>query len=137
MLFTRELIENAPTARIASFLSSLSSNVYVGASITISDEDANKIIEGFQDTDAWKDIDIGNKVMKGNNIVFSTHNGDKDIVLEKWPDSECLYFTVINDIDDSFIGGQRMKVVRYEIDGDVMNLYDAESLCATMTIKRG
>ena len=68
---------------------------------------------------------------------MSTHNGDKDVVLEKWPNADCLYLTLINDIDDSFIGGQRMKVIRYETDGDVMNLYDTESLCATIRIRRG
>ena len=26
-------------------------------------------------------------------------------ILEKWPDSDCLYFTLINDISDSFVGG--------------------------------
>ena len=137
VLFTKELIENSPTGRIAQFLSTMSSSVYVGDYITISDEDAQKIVEGFRNTDDWKEMVVGDMVLRENSIVMSTHNGDKDVVVQKWPDSDCLYFTLINDITDSFVGGQRMKVIRYEIDGDVMNLYDAESLCATMAIRRG
>ena len=102
-----------------------------------SDEDAQKITEGFRDTNDWKEIVVGDMVLRENSIVMSTHNGEKDVVLEKWPDSDCVYLTIINDISDSFVGGQRMKVARYEIDGDVLNLYDEESLCAVMRIRRG
>jgi len=137
VLFTRELIENSPTGRIAQFLSTMSSSVYVGDSITISDEDAQKITEGFRNTDDWREIVVGDMVLRENSIVMSTHNGEKDVVLEKLPGSDCVYFTIINDINDSFVGGQRMKVTRYEIDGDVLNLYDAESLCAIMRVRRG
>ena len=137
VLFTRELIENAPTGRIASFLSSMSSSVYVGDSIMISRGDADRIVEGFQNTDSWKEITVGDMVLRENSIVMNTHNGNKDVVLERWPDSDCLYLTVINDIDDSFIGGQRMKAVRYETEGDVMNLYDSEGLCVTMKVGGG
>ena len=137
VLFTRELIENAPTGRIAWFLSSMSSSVYVGDSITISRDDADRIAEGFGNTDSWKEIAVGDMVLKESSIVMNTHNGNKDVVLERWPDSDCLYLTVINDIDDSFVGGQRMKVVRYETEGDVMNLYDSEGLCATMKVGGG
>ncbi len=137
VLFTRELIENAPTGRIAWFLSSMSSSVYVGDSITISRDDADRIAEGFGNTDSWKEIAVGDMILKESSIVMNTHNGNKDVVLERWPDSDCLYLTVINDIDDSFVGGQRMKVIRYEAEGDVMNLYDSEGLCATMKVGGG
>ena len=137
VIFTKELVENAPMGRIASFLSTLSSNAYVGNSITISKEDAGRIEEGFQDTSSWKEIEIGDTVLRESSIVLNTHNGDKDIVLEKWPDSDCLYLTLINDIKDSFVSGQRMKVTRYEIDGDSMDLYDTEGLCVTMRIGGG
>ena len=137
VLFTRELIENAPMGRIASFLSSMSSSVYIGDSISISRDDADRIEEGFGNTDSWKEVAVGDMVLKESSIVMNTHNGSKDVVLERWPDSDCLYFTVINDIDDSFVGGQRMKVVRYETEGDVMNLYDSDGLCATMKVGGG
>ena len=137
VLFTRELIENAPSGRIASFLSSMSSSVYIGDSITISQQDAERIAEGFGNTDSWDEIAVGDMILKENSIVMNTHNGNKDVVLERWPDSDCLYLTVINDIDDSFVSGQRMKVIRYETEGDVMNLYDPDGLCATMRIGGG
>ncbi len=137
VLFTRELIENAPTGRIASFLSSMSSSVYIGNSITISRDDADRIVEGFGNTDSWKELVVGDIVLKESSIVLNTHNGNKDVVIERWPGTDCLYLTVINDINDSFVGGQRMKAVRYEMDGDVMNLYDPEGLCITMTVGGG
>ena len=56
------------------------------------------------------------------------------MVLERWPGSDELYVTVINDRTDSLIGGQRVQAVGYHIDGNVMTLYDSKGTCTIIRI---
>ena len=134
VLYSKELTENAPFARIARFLREISSNVYVGDEIRVTEEDAKTIQDGFSSVDSWPLIYVGDKAIRENTVEFHTHNGVKDVILERWPDSDELYLTVINDKTDSLIGGQRVQSVGYQTDGDFMTLYDSKGTCTIIRI---
>ena len=134
VLYSRELLENIPLARIGRFLNDMSINAYVGDSINITEEDAKKIEEGFSGADSWDEIDVGGMLIKETVITFHAHNGIKDVILERWPDSDVLYLNLINDRTDSFIGGQRVRAAGYVIEGDRMDLFDSSGVCANIRI---
>ena len=134
VLYTKEVNENAPLGRISKFLNALSANTYIGNSIRISEQDSEKVKEGFSGGGEWKEIRVGDRVIKENVVEFHTHNGCKDVILEIWPDSNGMYISVINDRTDSFIGGQRFMVTGYEVRGDLMDLYDPQGVRVRMRI---
>ena len=134
VLYSKELTENAPFARIARFLREISSNVYVGDEIRVTEEDAKTIQDGFSSVDSWPQIYVGDKAIREKTVEFHTHNGVKDVILERWPDSDELYLTVINDKTDSLIGGQRVRSVGYQTEDGVMVLYDSRGTCTIIRI---
>ena len=97
VLYSKELVENAPFARITRFLRDLSSNAYVGDEIRVTEEDAKTIQEGFTSADSWPLIYVGDRAIREKTVEFHAYRGIKDVILERWPDSEELYLTVIND----------------------------------------
>ena len=134
VLYSKELVENAPFARVARFLRDMSSNTYVGDEIRVTEEDARTIKEGFSSADSWPLIQVGDMAVRENTVEFHAQRDVKDVILEKWPDSDRLYLTVINDRADSLIGGQRVQAAGYQIDGDVMTLYDSKGTCTVIRI---
>ena len=134
VLYSKELVENAPFARIARFLRDMSSNTYVGDEIRVTEDDARIIQEGFSSADTWPLIYVGDMAIRENAVEFHAQRGIKDVVLEKWPDSDELYITVINDRRDSLIGGQRVQAAGYQMDGDIMTLYDSKGTCTIIRI---
>ena len=137
LLYSREITENNPIGRIASFMHSLSANTYVGDNITISEEDAKGIEEGFSDCASWTETDVNGITVKERCVVFHTHNGDKDVIIQRWPDNEGLYLSLINDRIDSFIGGQRIRAIGYELSDGMIVLTDDRGACVFMTIGGG
>ncbi len=134
ILYSRELLENIPLARVSRFLRDVSSNAYAGDTLMITDKDAETIKEGFSGAEGWSEICVGDLTIKEAHISFHAHNGVKDVILEKWPHSDSLYVSLINDRTDSFIGGQRMDVTGYEVVGDVMYLFDSRGTCTIMKV---
>ncbi len=134
VLYSKELIENAPFARIVRTLRTISSSLYVGNTINVTEEDAKIIQDGFSSTESWRLIYVGDKAIRENTVEFHSGGEPKDVILEKWPDSDELYLTVINDRRDSLIGGQRVQAVGYDINGNVMSLYDSNGTCMVLTI---
>ncbi len=134
ILYSRELLENIPLARVSGFLKDFSSNAYAGDTLMITEEDAKKIEEGFSGAEGWSEIHVGDMTIREANISFHSHNGVKDVILERWPGRDTLFVSLVNDRTDSFIGGQRMNVTGYEIlDGD-MYLFDSQGTCTVMRI---
>ena len=134
VLYSKEIMENIPLARVSRFLIDVSSNGYVGDWIVISEDDVRTIEEGFSGGGSWKTTVISGITVREATVSFWAHNGDKDVILQRWSDSDLLYFTVINDRTDSFIGGQRMQATGYRIEGDRMYIYDSIGICAMMRI---
>ena len=134
VLYSKELLENIPLARVSRFLRDVSSNGYAGDYLAITEEDAKKIEEGFSGADSWDEIDVGGTLIKETVITFHAHNGVKDVILERWPDSDVLYLNLINDRMDSFIGGQRVRAAGYVIEGDRMDRFDSSGVCAIIRI---
>ena len=134
VLYSKELVENAPFARIVRVIRDISANTYVGDEIRVTEMDARTIQDGFSSADTWPIIYVGDMIIREKVVEFHTHNGIKDVVLERWPGSDELYVTVINDRTDSLIGGQRVQAIGYHIDGDVMTLYDSKGTCTIIRI---
>ena len=134
VLYSKELLENIPLARVSRFLKDVSSSGYVGDYITVTEGDAKKIQEGFSDAGSWSEIHVGDMVIRETCITFHAHNGEKDVLLERWPDNDTLFISLINDRTDSFIGGQRIQAKSYEIEGDEMFLFDSQGICTAMKI---
>ncbi len=134
VLYSKELVENAPFARIVRTLRSISTNLYVGDTINVTERDAEIIQEGFSSTDSWRLIYVGDKAIRENTVEFHSNGVQKDVILEKWPGSDELYITIINDRKDSLIIGQRLQAVGCDINGDVMTLYDSKGACTIIRI---
>ncbi len=134
ILYSRELMENIPLARVSGFLRDVSANAYAGDTLMITEEDAKKIEEGFSGAEGWSEIHVGALTIKEASISFHAHNGVKDVLLERWPDHDDLFVSLVNDRTDSFIGGQRMKVTGYEIEDGWMYLFDSQGTCTIMKI---
>ena len=134
VLYSKELLENIPLARVSRFLKDVSSNGYAGDTLKITDEDAETIKEGFSGAEGWSEIHVGELTIKEAHISFHAHNGVKDVILEKWPHSDSLYVSLVNDRTDSFIGGQRMNVTGFEVVDDTMYLFDSGGTCTIMKI---
>ena len=135
VLYSKELLENIPLARVSRFLKDVSSNGYAGDYLAITEEDAKKIEEGFSDVSSWSDVHIGDIVVKEAYVKYHAHNGKKDVLLERWPDSDLLLISLINDRTDSFIGGQRIQAKSYVIEGDEMFIFDSQGICTVMRIR--
>ena len=134
VLYSRELTENAPFARIVRTLRNISSSLYVGNTIRVTEKDAEIIQEGFSSAKTWRLIYVGNMAIRENTVEFHTNGVQKDVILEKWPGSDELYITIINDREDSLITGHRIQAVGYDISGDIMTLYDSEGACTIIRI---
>lgn len=134
ILYSRELLENIPLARVSRFLKDVSSNAYAGDTLMITEEDAKKIEEGFSGAEGWSEIHVGSMTIKEAYISFYAHNGVKDVLLESWPGRDSLFISLVNDRTDSFIGGQRMNVTGYEIADGEMYLFDSQGTCTVMKI---
>ena len=78
---------------------------------------------------------IGDIVVKEAYVKYHAHNGKKDVLLERWPDSDLLLISLINDRTDSFIGGQRIQAKSYVIEGDEMFIFDSQGICTVMRIR--
>ena len=137
ILYSRELLENIPLARVSRFLRDVSSNAYAGDTLMITEEDAEKIKEGFSGAEGWSEIHVGDIAIKEAHISFHAHNGVKDVILEKWPEKDSLFVSLVNDRTDSFIGGQRMKVTGYEVIDDKLYLFDSGGTCTVMKVGGG
>ena len=134
VLYSKELVENAPFPRVVAFVRDIASNTYTGDEIRVTEDDAKTIQDGFSSADSWPIIYVGDTAIREKVIEFHAHNGIKDVILERWPDSDGLYLTVINDRTDSLVGGQRIQASGYQIDGDVMTLYDSRGTCTVVRI---
>lgn len=134
VLYSKELVENAPFARIVRTLRSISSNLYVGNTINVTERDAEIIQEGFSSAESWRLIYVGDKAIRENTVEFHSNGVQRDVILEKWPGSDELYITIINDRRDSLIIGQRLQAVGCDINGDVMTLYDSKGACTVIRI---
>ena len=137
VLYTKELNENNPLGRTSRFMESLSSNLYVGDRLFVSNEDADKIRAGLAGGEGWKSFEAGDVTIREERVDFVTPDGIKDVVLQRWSDSDVLYLTVVNDFSDSFISGQMMRVSEEVTIGDTMELFDDSGVCAALHIGGG
>ena len=135
ILYGREVNEGNPIGRIADFMSSLSASIYVGDSITITEDDAKVIEEGFSGASSWNVQTIGDVTVRESSIVFHTHNGDKDVILQRWSDSDNLYLSLINDKTDSFVGGQRISATGCVREDGLIEITDSDGICITMNVE--
>ena len=137
VVYSKEIMENKPMGRLSKFLTTVSFNMYAGDHIMISEEDLKRIEEGFSDTPSWDSFELDGVRVWENLIVMHTREGDKDVVLQKWSDSECLYLSLVNDRRDSFIMGSRLKATGYDVKNGVLRLLDREGVCAFIAIGGG
>lgn len=135
VLLSKDVVDNSPLGRIRSFTSEAADRFGLGESITVSEEDADKIKAGVDGPQGWmaKDID-GVQVME-ENVRFGSRRGDRDVILERCEGDGTLRITVIDDKEDSFINGHRMSVSSYNELNGILELIDCRGVCARLQIR--
>ena len=133
VLFSKEVINNAPMGRL-NFMSQVTAQrVFMGENVSVSEEDSNKIVEGFS-SPSWKETTVGGIRMMEEHVTFHTKMGDRDAVMEKWEGDPRIYISVVDDIRDSFITGHRIKASDYIIQNGRLELIDESGVCASIRI---
>ena len=133
VLFSKEVIDNAPMGRMNSMSQTTAQRVFMGETVSISEEDSLKMIEGFS-TPSWKETTVGGIRMMEEHVTFHTKMGERDVVMERWEGDPKVYISVVDDIEDSFITGHRIKAsdcMRYD---DRLELLDEYGVCASIRI---
>lgn len=135
VLFSKEVTENSPLGRIRGFSTTVADRSYLGDRIDISEEDAEKIKSGFRNPSSWKTLDIQGEQVSEEMVTFKTRRGDKDVILNRWPDEDSIYLTVVDDRMDSFIDGYRIRISSYTENEGMMELNDDIGICTRLYIK--
>ena len=137
ILFSKEVIDKCPMGRLGSFSKDIADKLDLGGSITISEEDAAKIREGFGEHTGWKERPVGNVCIYEESATFRTARGDRDVVLERCDVDNDLRITVVDDIADSFINGYRIRASSFSESDGIIYLRDRTGVCATLRIGGG
>ena len=134
VLFSKEVVDKSPMGRIVSFTDELTLKTSIGSTITVSEEDAEKIREGIRGPQGWKEKTVGGTTVYEENITFRTPKGDRDVVLEGCSEDRELRITVIDDRIDSFINGYRLRVSSYSESEGTIELRDDIGVCAVLQV---
>ena len=135
VLFSKEVTENSPLGRIRGFSTTVADRSYLGDRIDISEEDAEKIKSGFRNPSSWKTLDIQGEQVSEEMVTFKTRRGDKDVILNRWPDEDSIYLTVVDDRMDSFIDGYKIRISSYTENEGMMELNDDIGICTRLYIR--
>lgn len=133
VLFSKEVINNAPMGRLNSMSQITAQRVFMGETVSVSEEDSLKMIEGFS-SPSWKESTVGGIRKMEEHITFHTRMGERDVVLEKWDNDPTVYISVVDDVRDSFITGHRIKASDYIRDNGRIELIDESGVCASILI---
>jgi len=136
VLYSKELVDNSPIGRIRHFSSVIADRTHLGNTIEISEEDADKIRDGFKGADGWRCKTIDGILVHEETVTFHTGKRDRDVILERSDDRDEVRFTVIDDSTDSFINGYRIKASTFSEDDGALVLRDTIGICATLRIRR-
>ena len=134
VLFSKQVVDNSPMGRISRFSGEMSSKVKIGSIISVSEEDAEKIRDGFRDPQGWKEKSVGGTSVRETMVTFVTDGGDRDVILERCDFDGDLRITVIDDVTDSFINGYRMKASSYSESDGKIELMDGTGVCAVLNV---
>ena len=134
VLFSKEVVDNCPMGRLERFSREMVDKYDLGNTITISEEDAAKIRDGFSDHNGWKEVPVGDARVYEETVTFRTARGERDVVLERCDDDGDLRITVVDDLSDSFISGYRIRASSFSESDGRMELKDRTGVCATFII---
>ena len=134
VLFSKEVVNNAPMGRIKRLSAITAQRFSVGECVSVSMEDGQKIIDGFS-SPSWKEETVGGIVKREEQVTFHTKIGDRDVILNRWEDDPALYITVIDDHTDSFITGHRIRADSYVQDNETIELIDEKGICASIRME--
>ena len=137
ILYSQDLVNNAPMGRIRSFSGVIADRTHLGNVIEISEEDAAKIKDGFNGPKGWKEKNIGGTHVHEEMVTFHTGKRDRDVILERSDDVDELRLTVIDDCTDSFVNGYRIRASSFTECEDKLVLQDGIGISATLHIRRG
>lgn len=136
VLFSKDVVDNSPMGRIDSFSTSVADRTNLGGDIMISEADADKIKAGLSGPEGWREKEVGGITVKEENVTFETRRGDRDVILERCEGDSDLRITIIDDADDSFVNGVRMKVSSVSEYYGSLALMDDKGICATLRVRR-
>lgn len=135
VLYSKEVVDNSPMGRIMYFSGEVARKVDIGGPITVSEEDAEKIRDGFRGPEGWSEKSVNGRCVREETVTFRTGKGDRDVVLERREGDGDLLITVIDDRTDSFVNGYRMKASSYSESDGAIRLVDAKGVCAVLHVR--
>lgn len=135
VLFSREIVDNSPLGRIRSFSAETADKFGLGDDLSVSAEDVEKIKAGIKGPEGWKVKEIGGSAVSEETVTFCSRRGDRDVVLERCEGDGGLNITVIDDREDSFINGCRLKVSSYNEFHGILELVDDTGVCAVLHVR--
>ncbi len=134
VLSSKDVYDNIPLVRMCTDTMSTRDAVSPVGSLTISNEDLDRMEHGLEDASSW-DHPTGGPVESELHVALSSDSGSSSMIVQKWKGKDGLYITMVKDPDNSFIGVFRMHMTGIIRNDTGVELRDGNGMRVMLSVR--